>query len=113
MTKSAMFQHSQLGCAMTIIKGFPQVPPELRAGQGAGKNAVVLNGRLWRRKGWQELEQKLIAKQERMCCGRKQIQRSMGVSGVMLTHKSSCVSQDNVLGWTMKALPTQSSPLLC
>ncbi|KAF4789530.1 hypothetical protein TURU_150039 [Turdus rufiventris] len=37
LIKSAVSQHSQLGWAMTTIKGFPQVPPELRAGQGVGK----------------------------------------------------------------------------
>lgn len=68
-----------------------------------------------------------------MCCGLKKIQRPVeqyskeldrlmpttaapsnsGVSGVMLTYESCCVSQENVLEWTVKILPTQSSPLLC
>lgn len=38
LTKLAMSQNSQMAWVRTIIEGFPQVPPELRAGQGAGKN---------------------------------------------------------------------------
>lgn len=58
LIKSAISQHNQLGWAMTIIEGFPEVPPELRARQGASKNAVVQNWRLWRREDGKHRDRK-------------------------------------------------------
>lgn len=57
-----MSQHSQLGWTMTIIKGFPPAPPELRAGQGAGTNTVE-NGDYGEEK-MATIGKKIIAKDE-------------------------------------------------
>lgn len=59
LIKSAMPQHSQLGWAMTMIKGFPQAPPELRAGQSAGENAEL---ETMEKRGWQALGKKIITR---------------------------------------------------